>query len=53
MNLRLTTNTDARGTLIGATVEKIQLPRDLLVKLLASCVLIIQTYIRYFIDDII
>ena len=29
MNLRLVTNTDAKNTLIGATVEKIQLPIDL------------------------
>ena len=32
---------DARSTLIGATVEKIQLPKDLLIKLLASYVLFI------------
>ena len=54
MNLRLTTNTDARGTLIGATVEKIQLPKDLLIKLLVSCGFnYIKTYIRYFIGIII
>ena len=32
---------DAKSTLLGAMVEKIQLPRDLLIKPLASCVLII------------
>ena len=45
MILRIATNTDAKSTLIGVTVKKIHLPKDLLIgeniKLLASGVLII------------
>ena len=42
-------HTDAKSTLIGATVKKIHLPKDLLIKLLASY----KTYIRYCIEIII
>ena len=50
-------HTVARSTLIGATVEKIQLPRDLLMKekyktISFMCFNGIKTYIRYFIDNI-
>ena len=44
IDLHIAMNTDAGSTLIGATVEKTQLLRDLLIKnikLLASCVLTI------------
>ena len=50
-------HTDAKSTLIGATVEKIQLPRNLLIKekyktISFMCFNYIKTYIRYFIDNI-
>ena len=49
---------DAKSTLIGATVEKIQLPRNLLTKekyktISFMCFNYIKTYIRYFIEIII